>query len=271
MPDAHREAIDRLCAFPETTIALLTAVDYVLAHDTCDAEVGGMATIRGYGWTAGMVFVPRESEWTSLADLNGRSWAFPSSISLESYLFPLQMFEEQAVAPVTRLQSGSDGEAVAAVYGGRADFGTAFYSPLWVDGKPVDWSPGDPADVPEDLVRYCTTTSDGKAILCTNLHIRDARREVRDRFTDVVQKVRVLATTPRLPNDAVAFGARFPPELKQIFLTALSDFAARDAETFTKLLAPYGWTGMIVAADSDYELARLAVGAAGIGFEDLDP
>jgi len=268
---SHREAIEEICAFPETTIGFLPAVDYVLARKACAVDVGAKSINSGYEWSAGMVFVPRSSEFETLADLDGRAWAFPSATSLDSYLYPLHMFEQADLAPSRTLAAGSDAAAVAAVYDGRADFGTAFYVPLRVDGKPADWHPGDPPDVPEDLVRFCTTTADNKAILCANLNVRDARREVRAEFSDVVQKVRIVATTPRLPNDAVCFGAYLPAELRQLVLAALFDLAAGDSEGFAELMAPYGWTGLLAASDTDFAAARLAVDAAGIGLEDLDP
>lgn len=269
-PRSHQEAIERFCSFPETAIAFLTAVDYVLARKACGAEVGAMSTHGGLEWSAAMAFVPRESEYETLSDLDGKTWVYPSTTSFESYLYPIHMFRQAGVSPVRILSAGNDGASVAAVYNGMADFGTAFYVPAWVDGKPTDWNPGDPFDVPEVLARFCTTTADNKAILCTNINVRDARREVRAQFSDVVQKVRVLAITPRLPNDAVSFGAGMPTDLREMLLTALFDLVEHNPEGFVRMMAPYEWTGLINAADSDFAAARIVVDEEQIGLEDLD-
>jgi len=179
------------------------------------------------------------------------------------------MFQETGIVPGDTLEAGGHTGAVRAIYNGEADFGTSFYSPPRVDGQAIAWEPGDNPDVPADLLDSCNLTEDGGKILCGNFEPRDARRNLRSEAPDVIQKVRILATTPKIPNDTLSFGPEFPADVREEIMTALFDFAQNDPEGFATAMDAYSWTSILPAADEEYDPIRLAVEAAGFTLENL--
>lgn len=269
VPTSYAATLEEMCASPTDTMGFIPGLGYVLANQLCGVQVGGKAVRFGYDWYAAMIVVRRDSDIQTLADLNGRKWAYPDAASTSGYLYPVYMFQENGITVGETVEAGSHDAAMKAVLNGEADFGTAFFSPPRVDGKSIAWEPGQDPDVPADLLESCAPTEDGKTILCGNFEPRDARRNLRAEVPDVIQQLRILATTPKIANDTVSFGPQFPPELKDKILKALFDFSANDPEGFAKAMEAYSWSGIIPAADSDYDDIRKAVQAAGFKLEDL--
>src|SRR4030042_886728 len=69
--------IEEMCASPTDTMAFIPAFGYVLANDLCGVDVAFKAVRRGWGvyWT--MIVVARDSDIQSIADLEGKKWAYP--------------------------------------------------------------------------------------------------------------------------------------------------------------------------------------------------
>jgi len=269
VPISYAVVIEEMCTSPHDTIGLLPGPGYVLAEQLCGVKVAGKAVRFGYDWYAAMIVVARDSVYQTIADLNGKKWAYPDGTSISSYLYPLYMFREAGIMPGESVAAGSHDAAIKAVYNGEADFGTAFFSPPRLDGKAVDWQPGQNPDVPADLLDSCRPTQDEKALVCGNFEIRDARRNLRKELPDVAQKVRILVTTPKIPNDTVSFGPDFPEDLMQKIMDALFAFAQNDPEGFAKALEAYSWTGINPATDAEYDPIRFAIQASGFKIEDL--
>lgn len=269
VPTSYAATIEEMCASPNDTIGFIPGLGYVLANQLCGVKVGGKAVRFGYDWYAAMIVVARDSEITKVEDLNGKKWAYPDAASTSGYLYPLYMFKEAGVTPGETVAAGSHDAAIKAVYNGEADFGTAFYSPPRVDGQSIQWEPGQDPDVPADLLASCTVTQDEKALMCGNFEVRDARRNLRKELPDVAQKVRILATTPKIPNDTVSFGPEFSDELMQKILDALFAFAKDDPEGFAAAFEAYSWSGINPATDAEYDPIRLAIEASGFKLEDL--
>jgi phosphonate transport system substrate-binding protein len=269
VPTSYAATIEEMCASPTDTIGFIPGLGYVLANQLCGVDVAAKAVRFGLDWYAAMFFVQRDSPIQSVSDLAGLKWAYPDPGSTSGYLYPLYMLQEAGVEAGETLEAGGHTGAVRAVYNGEADFGTAFFSPPNVDGVPVDWQPGDEPDVPADVVEQCAPTADGGTVMCGNFDVRDARRNLREEAPDVIQKLRVLATTPKIPNDTMSFGPEFPAPLRQQIMDALVAFAESDPEGFAEAFAAYDWTGILPATDEEYDVIRLAVEAAGFTLEDL--
>ena len=268
VPTSYAATLEEMCASPSNTMGFIPGLGYVLANQLCGVDVVAKAVRFGYDWYAAMVVVPRDSEFQTVADLDGGTWAFPDPGSTSGYLYPLYMFQEAGVEPGETVEAGGHTGAIRAVYNGEVDFGTAFYSPMLMDGEAVVWEAGEEADVPADLIDSCGLDADGE-LVCGNYEVRDARRNLREEAPDVVQKVRVLATTPQIPNDTISFGPDFPQELRDAIMDALFNFAESDPEGFSTALAAYSWNGINSATDADYDPIRLAIQAAGFTLEDL--
>lgn len=269
VPTSYAATIEEMCASPTDTIGFIPGLGYVLANQLCGVDVAAKAIRFGYDWYAAMVVVQRDSDIQSLEDLDGKKWAYPDPGSTSGYLYPLYMFQQAGITPGETLEAGGHTGVIRAVYNGEADFGTAFYSPPIVDGVPIEWEPGDPPDVPDELLESCAPTADGKTIMCGNFEPRDARRNLRQEAPDVIQKLRILAVTPKIPNDTLSFGPEFPASLRQQIMDALFAFAENDPEGFAEAMAAYDWTGISPAADEEYDPIRQAVEAAGFTLEDL--
>ncbi len=270
VPTTYAAAVEEMCASPDDTMGFLPTLGYALAAQLCGVKIAAKGERFGSDWHAAMIVVARNSEAQTITDLNGKKWAYPEATSIGEYFYPLVLFKEAGVAVGESVASGSPNAAIKAVYRGEADFATAPFSPPLVDGKPIDWQPPQSADVPADLLDSCAPTPEQNALMCGNIEIRDARHLLRQELPDVIQKVRILTTTPKLPTDPVFFGPNFPPELLQQLLQALFTFAQNDPEGFAKAFEAYSWTGIHPATDTEYAPILSAIQASGFRIEDLD-
>lgn len=269
VPSSYAATIEEMCASPTDTMGFIPGLGYVLANQLCGVDVGAKAERYGYTFYTAIVVVQRDSPYQTLADLNGLKWAYPDTGSTSGYLFPTYAFQQEGIVPGEVVEAGSHDNAVRMVYNGEADFGTVFYSPPRVDGVAVDWTPPEFMDVPADLLDSCATTEDGGKLLCGNFEIRDARRNIRKEVPDAAQKLRIMYSTPVIPNDTVSFGPDFDAEMRANILQALYDFAANDPDGFGEALSPYSWTNVVPATDAEYDPIRFGVEAVGYSLEDL--
>jgi phosphonate transport system substrate-binding protein len=269
VPNSYAATLEEMCASPKDTMGFIPGLGYVLANQLCGVKAAGKAVRYGNDWYAAMIVVQRSSTIQKVEDLNGKKWAYPEAASTSGYLYPLYIFKAANVTPGETVAAGTHPAVIKAVYNGEADFGTAFYSPPIVDGKPLVWEPGQPLDVPEDLLASCAPTEDGKKLMCGNFEVHDARRNLLTELPDVAQKVRILVTTPKIPNDTVSFGPKFPTDVAKQIMDALFAFAKNDAAGFAKAFEAYSWNGINPATDADYDPIRLAIQASGFSMESL--
>jgi phosphonate transport system substrate-binding protein len=80
----------------------------------------------------------------------------------------------------------------------------------------------------------------------------------------VIQKVRILAVSQAIPNDTLSFGPEFPADVRAQIEAALLAFAQTEAWGTTLGSADfYGWSGIMVATDAEYDMVRAMVEATG--------
>lgn len=258
VPTSYAATIEEMCASPENTMGFIPGLGYVLASNRCGVDVAFKA-VR-YGWSVywSEVLVPRDSGYTSLADLDGKKWAYPDTASTSGYMVPVLMFDQAGITPGEEVEAGGHNQAVTAVYNGSADFGTAFFSPpLLPDGA---WTEDMAPDIPDDLVDSCAPTEDGKKLMCGDWRVLDARANIRTDAPDVIQKVKILAISDPIPNDTLSFGPDFPSDVRSQIESALVEFAKTDA--WAQSIGSndfYGWTGIEPATDSEYDGLRRIV------------
>lgn len=269
VPTSYAATIEEMCASPTDTMAFIPAFGYVLANDLCGVDVAFKAVRRGWGvyWT--MFVVNRDSDIQSLEDLEGKKWAYPDAGSTSGFLVPSVQLKEAGITPGETLEAGGHPEAVRAVYNGEADFATAFYSPWAAPEGAEAWQPGDDPEVPVDP-STCALSDDGSELLCEGYRVLDARANIREEFPDVVEKVRILALSPDIPNDTLSFAPEFPAELRAQIEQALLDFAETEAwATSIGSEDFYGWSGIEPAGDADYDFVRKLVVESGTTIESL--
>jgi phosphonate transport system substrate-binding protein len=269
VPTSYAATIEEMCASPTDTMAFIPAFGYVLANDLCGVDVAFKAVRRGWGvyWT--MFVVGRDSDIQSLADLEGKKWAYPDAGSTSGYLVPFVQLKEEGITPGETLEAGGHPEAVRAVYNGEADFATAFYSPWAAPEGAEAWAIGDDPEVPVDT-STCALSDDNSQLLCEGYRVLDARANIREEFPDVVDKVRILALSPEIPNDTLSFSPEFPAELRTQIEEALVAFA--ETEEWATSIGNedfYGWSGIEPATDADYDFVRKLVAESGTTIESL--
>jgi phosphonate transport system substrate-binding protein len=269
VPTSYAATIEEMCASPTDTMAFIPAFGYVLANDLCGVDVAFKAVRRGWGvyWT--MFVVARDSDIQSLEDLEGKKWAYPDAGSTSGYLVPFVQLKEAGITPGETLEAGGHPEVIRAVYNGEADFGTAFYSPWAAPEGAEAWAIGDDPEVPVDP-STCALNDDGSELLCEGYRVLDARQTIREEFPDVVQKVRILALSPEIPNDTMSFSPEFPAELRAQIEEALVAFAETEAWATSIGSADfYDWSGLEPATDADYDFVRKLVAESGTNIESL--
>jgi len=267
VPTSYAATIEEMCASPDDTIAFIPAMGYALANQLCGVEPG-LASER-YGWNVywTQFIVARDSDYQTIADLEGATWAYPDAGSTSGFLYPSAIFADAGVTIGGTLEAGGHPQVVKAIYNGEADVGTSYFSaPLLPDGR---WTMDMAPDIPDELVADCAPNDDGK-LYCGEYRVLDARSAIVEEAPDVVQKVRILTLSGEIPNDTMSFSPDFPEALKQTIMDALIAYIASDAclETLCNEKF-YDWTGAGPIFDETFDGVRLLMAAQGITLEGL--
>jgi phosphonate transport system substrate-binding protein len=277
VPTSYAATIEEMCASPADTIGFIPGLGYALASQQCGVDVAFKAIRFGFPVYWAEILVARDSELDSLDDLSGLRWGYGDAGSTSGYMVPLVMLEEAGVTPGESVQTGGHNQSVTALYNGEVDFATTFYSvPLNPDGAPAwtydDFVAGnvteDMYEVPEETIANCAPNEDASRLFCDGWRILDARANIRAEAPDVVQKLRLLAVSPAIPNDTMSFGPDFPAELRAQIEEAIVAFA--QTEAWGESIGNndfYGWTGISPATDEEYDFVRQMVEATGFTLE----
>ncbi len=276
VPTSYAATIEEMCASPDNTIGFIPAQAYVLGNELCGVEVALKSLRFGYTeyWT--QFIVPRDSDIQSLEDLAGKSWAYPDAASTSGFLVPSGLLGSLGIEVGESFEAGGHSAVARAVYNNEADFGTTFFSPtIDADGNTVWDGTGAGADVPNPdacgiVTADAATGAFGEGdLVCGDLEVRDARRNIREEAPDVIQKVRIVTLSDPIPNDTLSFGPAFPEDLKQQIIDALTAFAANDPEGFATAFDAYSWDDVAATNDSEFDFIRGLVQQLGIQIGDL--
>jgi phosphonate transport system substrate-binding protein len=268
VPTSYAATIEEMCASPENTMGFIPAFGYVIASDRCGVDVSFKAVRFGWGVYWAQFLVPRDSDITSLEDLEGLRWAFPDTGSTSGYAVPAVLFDQLGITPGEQVEAGGHPQAALAVYNGEADFATTFFSPPLTPD--FDWAIGDDPEIPDELVESCAPNEEGSRLFCgpedAQWRVLDARASARNDAPDIIQQVRILTISDAIPNDTLSFGPDFPADVRAQIEEALAAFA--ETEAWAESIGNqdfYGWTGIDPAADSEYDSVRALVEF--VGFE----
>jgi len=267
IPTSYAATIEEMCASPTDTVAFIPAMGYALANQLCGVTPG-LASER-YGWNVYWTafYVARDSDFETLEDLEGASWAYPDGASTSGYLYPQALYADMGITVGETIEAGGHPQAVRAVYNGEADFGTAYFSaPLLPEGSwTVDMAP----DIPDEFVPDCGLTDAGK-LYCGDYRVLDARAAIREEAPDVVQKVRILDISPEIPNDTMSFSPDFPEDMKQMIIMAITAYVGTDACAETLCNESfYDWTGVGPIFDENFDGIRIMMESQGISLENI--
>ncbi|NPV55222.1 MAG: phosphate/phosphite/phosphonate ABC transporter substrate-binding protein [Anaerolineae bacterium] len=278
VPTSYAATIEEMCASPTDTIAFIPGLGYAIASQLCGVDVAFKAIRYGYPVYWAEYIVARDSEFQTLADLEGATWGYGDQGSTSGYMVPFVELADAGITPGEQVQTGGHNQTVTAVYNGEVDFGTVFYSvPLTPDGSPVfswaDYQEGkvteDMYEIPDEAIPNCAPDEEGKKLLCDGWRVLDARANIRTEAPDVMQKVRILAISQAVPNDTMSFSPEFPADLRAEIEAALVAFSQTDA--WSESIGNndfYGWTGIETATDAEYDMVRSMVVATGYTIEE---
>jgi phosphonate transport system substrate-binding protein len=267
VPTSYAATIEEMCASPDDTVGFIPAMGYALANQLCGVTPG-LASER-YGWNVYWTafLVARDSDFQTLEDLEGASWAYPDATSTSGYLYPQALYADLGITVGETIEAGGHPQAVRAVYNGEADFGTAYFSaPLLPEGT---WTADMAPDIPDEFVPDCGLNEDGK-LYCGDYRVLDARAAISEEAPDVVQKVRILALSPEIPNDTMSFSPDFPEDMKQMIIQAITAYVGTDACAETLCNEKfYDWTGVGPIFDENFDGIRIMMEAQGITLENI--
>ena len=221
VPTTYAAVVEEMGAAEGDAIAFIPAMGYVLAHDRYGMEAALSVVRYGWGFYWTQYVVQRDSGIESLEDLNGKTWAYPSTTSTSGYLVPASYFKVHGIEPGRELDAGGHPQAVTAVYEGQADFATVYFS------APGDnWQIGDP---PEPGGEFTYEESEGSIkAYQSGQRIRDARTAILNTYPDVLEKVAILVLSDPIPNDTVSFCKDFPETVRRKIVQGLIDYAATE-------------------------------------------
>jgi phosphonate transport system substrate-binding protein len=267
VPTSFAATVEEMCANPGDTMGFIPAFAYVLGSSLCQVDVAFKAVRFGWGVYWAQFLVARDSDFQTIEDLEGASWAYPDPGSTSGYLFPSASLAEAGVTPGEQVEAGGHPQAALAVYNGEVDFATTFFSPPLTEPA---WDIGDPPQVPEELVESCAPNEDGELWCGDNYRVLDARSSATADAPDIIQRTRILDITPEIPNDTLSFGPDFPADLRAQIEEALIAFS--ETPEWEQSIGHedfYGWTGIEEATDAEYDIVRAVVEQQGITLEDL--
>ena len=267
IPTSYAATIEDMCASPNDTVGFIPAMGYALANSLCGVEPGIAA--ERYGWNVywTQFVVARDSDFETLEDLEGASWAYPDATSTSGFLYPMAIFADLGVTVGDTVEAGGHPQSVKAVYNGEVDFATSYFSaPLLPEGR---WSPEMSPDIPDAFVDECAVNDEGK-LYCGEYRVLDARAAISEEAPDVVQKVRILDLSSEIPNDTMSFSTDFPADLRQVIIDAVIEYLASDAclETLCNEKF-YDWTGAGPISDENFDGIRILMEAQGISLENI--
>lgn len=201
-------------------IGFIPAFGYVLANEQYGVEVILKSERYGSGTYKAQYIVRADSGIETLADLEGKIWAYGDATSTSGYLFPAnQLMEEFDIESTTALeneffsgsvQTGGHDNSAIEVYEGGADVATTF---------------------------------------------DDARTEIEDEYPDVMEKLKILDYTEEIPNDTISVTKElddaFVEEIKETFLS-FND----DEDMIAIMKEVYNWDAIIEATDDEYQVVK---------------
>ncbi|WP_100012778.1 phosphate/phosphite/phosphonate ABC transporter substrate-binding protein [Lentibacillus sediminis] len=204
----------------QVQVGFIPAFGYVLANEQYGVEVILKSIRYGSGTYKAQYLVRSDSGIESLADLEGKTWAYADQGSTSGYLFPAnQLMQEFGYETATELQEDFFGGVVQS--GGHDNSAIAVYE-------------GD-ADV--------ATTFD------------DVRTELEEEYPDVMEELSVLTYTNEIPNDTISvtkeLDDEFVQQIKEVFLSF-----NEDEEMIQIMNDVYNWDAIDEATDEEYQVVK---------------
>lgn len=201
-------------------IGFIPAFGYVLANEQYDVEVILKSIRYGSGTYKAQYLVREDSGIESLADLEGKIWAYGDQGSTSGYLFPAnQLMKEFDYDTAAELESN--------FFGGTIQTGGH-------DNSAIAVLEGD-ADV--------ATTFD------------DVRTELVKEYPTVMDDLKILDYTEEIPNDTISVTKELDDEFVQKIKDTFLSFN-EDDEMIKIMNEVYNWDEIDEATDEEYQVVK---------------
>jgi len=214
-------------------IGVMNSFGYLMANDKYGASAKLRVLRYGHDYYQGQILAHVDSGIESIKDLEGKKMAFVDPSSTSGYMYPLKIMKDAGVSPGNTTFAGKHDNVVISIYQRQVDAGATYYSAPAPDGS-----------------------------------IRDARARVKVQFEDVEDKIKIITTTDKIPNDPFVFRKDLPKEVTEKFIAAVKKFIAtpKGKEIFQRI---YSVEGVVDTTDADYDSLRNIVKAINLDTEKL--
>lgn len=201
-------------------IGVMNSFGYIMANQKYGAEAKLRVIRYGHDYYQGQIIAHVDSGINSVKDIQGKRFAFTDPSSTSGYMFPLKILKDENVEPSNTTFAVKHDNVVTMVYQKQVDAGATYYSAPSEEGK-----------------------------------IRDARARVKTQFPDVEDKVKIITTTEKIPNDPFVFRKDLPQEVVSKFITALKKYISSEKgkDVFKNI---YSVDGIVETSDADYDGLR---------------
>lgn len=206
-------------------IGVMNSFGYLMANDKYGAEAKLRVLRYGHDYYQGQILAHVDSGINSVKDLAGKKMAFVDPSSTSGYMFPLKIMKDAGIEPGNTTFANKHDNVVIMIYQKQVDAGATYYSAPSEDGS-----------------------------------IRDARSRVKTQFPDIEEKVKIITTTDKIPNDPFVFRKGLPEEITKKFIDAVKKFVSTE-EGRANFKRIYSVEGVVDTTDKDYESLRNMVKA----------
>ncbi|MHA6253024.1 phosphate/phosphite/phosphonate ABC transporter substrate-binding protein [Oceanobacillus sp. CAU 1775] len=201
-------------------VGFIPAFGYVLANEQYDVEVILKSIRYGSGTYKAQYVVRADSGIETLADLEGKIWAYGDQGSTSGYLFPAsQLMEEFGYETAAELES---------------DFFSGTTQTGGHDNSAIAVLEGD-ADV--------ATTFD------------DVRTELEEEYPTVMDDLKILGYTDDIPNDTISVTKELDKDFVQKIKDTFLSFN-EDEEMIQIMNDVYNWDEIDEATDEEYQVVK---------------
>jgi phosphonate transport system substrate-binding protein len=209
-------------------IGVMNSFGYILANEKYGARALLKVIRYGHDYYQGAILAHADSGITSVKDLDGKRFAYTDAASTSGYMFPLKMMKDAGVSTGPVIFAGKHDSVVIAIYQKQVDAGAAYYSAPDEAGK-----------------------------------VRDARARAVTQFPDVLEKVKLIDVTEKIPNDPFVFRKDLSPEITEKFIAAVKKYIStpEGKQSFQNI---YSVEGILDTTDADYDGLREVIKAINI-------
>jgi len=212
-------------------LSLMNTYGYILAHQKFKATARLIGTYKNKSEYWGQI-IARSDGPQSIAELNGKTFAFVDPASTSGYVLPAKLIEDEKIKLKSTVFAGKHDFVVTMVYQGRVDAGATYHT-LPDNGVP-----------------------------------QDARTLVQTQFPDVLEKVKILKVIGPIPSDPIVFGAHMSKVIQDKivkgFITCSKKPTVQDA-----FMKTYHLDGVLQVSDDRWNDFRQTLKAIGKNPEEL--